>query len=151
MRYNANVHKTFYASGFLYHPESAQILLQQTKSSDDEPSWALLEIKGQGQETKGENFRRLVRTLLKLNLSFGQIHLIYDYYHAGLGKKYYVSYAEVDKLRNFPPAGKTVFAWFTQKEILKLHTSKLTKQDIIVGQRVINATVRKKAGEQTAE
>jgi len=143
------VHKTFYASGFLYHSDSAKILLQQTKTSDSEALWALLECEGKGSEAKGENFKQLVQKLLKTKLSPKQVHVIYDYYHPGLGKKYYVSYAEIDTFKEFPPVGKTIFAWFTQKEISKLKISKLTKQDIIVGQRVINSQIRRDAGEQT--
>lgn len=143
------MHKVFYASGFLYHPDSAQILLQQIKSSDDKPVWTLMEIQGKGKETKGENFKRLAKSLLKLNLPFSQIHPVYDYYNAAAGKKYFVAYGEIDKLKEFPQRGKTIFAWFTQKQISKLSISKLTKQDLVVGQRVINSTVRRRAGEQT--
>lgn len=99
-----------------------------------------------GTETSEENFIRNVKDFLHLNLLTSSIRSVYDYVRLG---KNYVSYAQVKKLTNFPTIGKTVFAWFNMREISKLPLSAQTKQDIIVGQRVIDASVRKQTGEQT--
>lgn len=139
----------FYASGFLYHPASGQILLQQQNSPGKAATWSLLGSLARNGETSQENFQRLVQTFLKIKLSTSAIHFVYDYFHKGLHKKHHVSYAEVEKLNVFPPTKKMVFAWFSIKEITKLPLSAQTKQDIIVGQRVIDSSVRKKAGELT--
>lgn len=141
----------FYASGFLYHPGSGQILLQKQDSSDANSLWSLLESKARGKETGQENFKRLIYAFLRLDLPLTATHSVYEYFHKGLHKNYHVSYAEVEKLRDFPPHKKTVFAWFSMKEILKLSLSDQTKQDLIVGRRVIDSASRKKAGEQTIE
>lgn len=121
------VHKVVYASGFLYHSGSAQILLQQNLS-DPRSTWTLLECpsgKILGYKTRP----------------------VYDY--VAKGKKYVISYAEVKKVKDFPDKGKLSFKWFTVKEISKLSLSAQTKQDIIVGHRVIASELRRDIGEQT--
>lgn len=143
------MHKVFYASGFLYHPASERILLQQQNQKDATSVWSMLGSQNQGKETSAENFRRLVRTLLKIKLPLAAVRSVYNYHHPVLKKEHYVSYAEVKKLVKFPPKKDVVFAWFTIKEIGKLTLSVQTKQDIIVGQRVINSQIRRNAGEQT--
>lgn len=143
--------KNYHTSGFLYHPASQQILLQKQNCDDLNAPWTLIGSDGVGKETSVENFKRLLRTLLKLNLSLKTIHSVYDYFHAELKKKHFVSYAEVDELVDFPPTKEMIFNWFSYKEISKLKISKLTFQDIVVGQRVIDSSVRKKSGERTLE
>lgn len=106
----------------------------------------MLGSKSIGEETSQENFVRNAKAFLHLDLLANSIYSVYDYLH--LGKKY-VSYTIVKKLTDFPQMGKTVFAWFKMKEITKLPLSAQTKQDLTVGQRVIDCEIRKKAAEQT--
>lgn len=134
------MHSNFYTGGFLYHPESQQILLQQ-KTDEEAQTWTLL-----GNLNK-KNFKSLVLKLLNLHLQPKAILPVYDY--ALKGKKHLISYAEVGKLENFLATTTYLFKWFTAKEISKLPLSGQTKQDLIVGQRVINSQIRKDAGEQT--
>jgi len=111
--------------GFLYHSQSQQILLQQ--KVDEQQVWTLLEDLGKFHPK--------------------EVLPVYDY--VAKGKKRVVSYAEVKKLANFPATKKLSFRWFSQKEISKLPLGAQTKQDIIVGRRVIDSQVRKDAGERT--
>ena len=138
--------KKFYASGFLYHPDSSKILLQQENANDPKSLWSLLGSKNIGSETSQENFVRNAKSFLHLDLLATAVYGVYDYFRLG---KNYVSYAIVKKLTDFPTIGKTVFAWFRIKEITKLALSDQTKQDLIVGQRIIDCEIRKKAGGQT--
>lgn len=140
------VPKNFYASGFLYHPDSSKILLQQENSHDPKSLWSMLGSKNIGTETSEENFVRNVKAFLHLNLLTGSIYSVYNYLHLG---KNYVSYAVVKKLTDFPQIGKTVFAWFKIKEITKLPLSDQTRQDLTISQRVIDSGIRKAAGGQT--
>ena len=140
--------KKFYASGFLYHPDSTKILLQQENSHDPKSLWSMLGSKNVGSETSQENFVRNAKSFLHLDLLANAVFCVYDYLHLG---KNYVSYTEVKKLTDFPQIGKTIFAWFKIKEITKLSLSDQTRQDLTVGQRVIDSGVRKKAGGQTLE
>ncbi len=118
--------KKYYSHGFLYHPDSRQILLQQ-KIDEKPPVWTLL-----------EDLKKFhPKTVLP----------IYDY--VVKGKKHVISYAEVKSLGNFPAAKGFSFGWFNMKQILKLGLSSQTKQDIIVGQRVIDSQIRKDTGERT--
>lgn len=122
-----------HSHGFLYHSETQKVLLQQNPA-DPELTWSLLE------SLNGENFQETIEELLKFKLHEKAIYPIYDY--VAKGKKRFVYYGEVKNLKNFMETQNSRFAWFTQKEILKLKLSPQTKQDLIVGQRVINAQVR---------
>lgn len=103
--------------------------------------WTLLE------SLNGESFQRIASKHLNLKLQPKAVLFIYDY--AIKGKKHLVSYAEVKKLGDFPATKIYSFKWFTIKEISKLPISSQTKQDLIVGRRVIDSQVRRDAGEQT--
>lgn len=140
--------KSYYSSGFLYHPDSEQILLSRNSSSPN-LIWTLFGSPSQGNETSVENFRRLLHHLLKLNFSLSSIHQVYDYYHVPTGKKHFISYAEVKELTTFPFSKNVTFAWFSAAEISKLSLSGQTKQDIVVGRRVIDSEARRNAGERT--
>lgn len=102
--------------------------------TDPEMNWTLLE------SLNGKNFQETVVELLKFKLRESVIYPIYDY--VAKGKKRFIYYAEVKSLKNFIENQNSRFGWFTQKEILKLKLDPQTKQDLIVGQRVINAQVR---------
>ncbi|MBI4099723.1 NUDIX hydrolase [Candidatus Microgenomates bacterium] len=132
--------KNSYTSGFLLHSNSQQILLQQN-SAEEQPTWNLLG----GMSEK--NFQKVVAKLLNLKLQPKAVVPVYDY--SSKGKKHFISYAEVDKLSDFPASKTSLFKWFTAKEISKLPLSSQTKQDIIVGRRVIDSQIRRDAGEQT--
>lgn len=134
------MNKSGYQSGFLYHPDTQQILLQKD-SVDSASPWTLLETSG------GGNFHQVVADLLNINLNAQVIFSVYDY--AAGGKKHFIFYAEVSKTSDFPKFNNHVFAWFTAREIIKLPLSSQTKQDIIVGRRVIDSASRRKAGEFT--
>ena len=94
-----------------------------------------------GESNEGEEapitFQRVINKLLNLNLKTKDIYPIYDYFHETQGKTNYVFYAEVKKTPNFK-SGKNILSWVTFNETLKLLFSEHTKQDIIVGERVIN-------------
>lgn len=89
----------------------------------------------------------LLEDLSLLKIKPKDILPIYDY--VVKGKKCVVCYAEV-KTKKTPPNTKTkIFQWFSVKEISKLPLSAQTKQDLIVGRRVIDSQIRRDAGELT--
>jgi len=145
------MHKDFYASGFLYHPKSQQILLQQPNTADMGAEWSLFEGKSLNGETAERAFKRIIHSHLHLELKPKNIFPIYSYFHTDKGKHNYIHYAIVRKLETFPNTKKTLFSWFTFKQVQKLHISDQIKQDIIVGQRVIDSAMRKSLGQQTIE
>jgi len=145
------MHKDFYASGFLYHPKTQQILLQQPTTADTGTEWSLFEGESLNEETTEETFKRIIYFHLRLELKPKNIFLIYSYFHDDKGKDNFIHYAIVRKLEKFPDTKKTLFSWFTFKQIQKMHISNQVKQDIIVGQRVIDSAMRKSLGQQTIE
>lgn len=145
------MHKDFYASGFIYHQKTQQILLQQVNSDDETPVWSLLSEKGAINKAGEEIFKDLSYKQLKLKLNIKHIHLIYTYFSQETNKNHNIYYAEVTKLHKIPSSKKITFSWFTFKQIGKLNLLKQTKQDIVIGQRVIQSAVRKVLGERTIE
>jgi ADP-ribose pyrophosphatase YjhB (NUDIX family) len=143
------MHNSFYASGFLYHPRSQQILLQQENTADIEPTWALFGGDSLGNETSEEAFRRIINSALKLDLKLNAVCQIYNYFHEEKHKDSFVHYAKVRKLEKFVSNKNITYGWFTFKEIQKLKIPEKVKQDIVVGQRVIDSAIRRSLGQQT--
>lgn len=129
-----------YFSGFLYHPASQQILLQQNLA-EAPLTWTLL------GSANVKDFQTVCAKLLNVKLPPKNILPIYNYIHKGT--KYFVSYTEIKDLKDYPAKGKLCFTWLTLKQISKLPLSEQTKQDIIVGRRVIDSGIRRDTGERT--
>lgn len=144
------MHKNFYASGFFYHSPTEQILLQQKKTTI--PSiWSLFGGLNLYNEDAQDTFQRIVYETLHIKLSLVSIHPIYEYFNNNMSKNHYILYTETGKMRNFRPVNGTIFEWFSFKQILKLQLSQQAKHDIVVGERVIDARMRKSLGIQTLE
>ena len=99
-----------------------------------------------GESNEGEEaqtaFVRIVNELLSLDLKTKNIYPIYDYFHDGLNKINYVFYAEVKKPQEFDSLKEGSYCWVAFKETPKLPFTSHSKQDVIVGERVINAKWR---------
>jgi hypothetical protein len=142
------MHKKFYASGFLYHPQSQQILLQQNSSIGNVSSpWLLFGGNYSEKDEPEALFKNLILDLLDIEI--GAVHPIYSYLNENNEAFQYIVYSRLNKFQNFSSRNNLTFAWFTFKEILKLKITPQTKHDIVVGQRVIEAAVRKSLGEHT--
>lgn len=140
------MHKGFYASGFLYNPDSEQILLQQQLSSLTS-SWSLFENTYIEEDKGQETFTKTIKQLLHVRLD--SIHPVYSYIDEVLGKNQYVFYAVCYKTKPLKNTKDQVTQWFSFKEVTKLNIPEQIRHDIIVGQRVIEAAGRKSRGEHT--
>lgn len=146
------MHKKIYALGFLFHPRTAQILLQQKNSNDPNATWSLLGGLSSPGETPAATFKRILNSDLEITVPLRAISEVYDYIDSESGETKHVCYVLVKSLKGVKTEkGTTNFSWFTLKEISKLKISPLEKQDIIVGQRVIDSASRKSSGEQTID
>lgn len=143
------MHKNLYASGFLYHPKSQQILLQQKNSADSNFFWSLFGKKAIKNKTGEETFRDIFYEELSIKLKLHNINSIYTYSSKEKGTNHNIYYAEVKRLHRSSSSTKTGFAWFNFKQIQKLNLLEQTKHDIIVGQRVIDSSIRKSLGLRT--
>lgn len=143
------MHQSFYASGFLYSPKLRQILLikfQQTDSSDF--LWSTLGGEGsEGEETKSA-FQRIMNKLLGLDLKHKDIYPIYDYFHDTRNKTNYVFYGQIKSTREFNRLKQGNFSCITFHEISKIPFAPHSKQDVIVGERVISAKWREDAAKR---
>jgi len=140
------MHKDFYASGFLYHPKSQQILLQQNNLDSSNNVWTLLQGDATSEEDIKESFLKIVDNHLNIKLKLNSIFSVYDY--TDKNKTFYVLYAHIKKLEKFNNEDNK-FSWFTFKQVHKLSMHPQTKQNIIIGQRVIDSSIRKSLGIQT--
>lgn len=139
------MHKSFYASGFLFEPKTQQILLYQLATKNETPSlWSMIRGISRGKEDALSAFKRIAQEYLKIRLNLKKIYSVYDYFHKKLEKTNYVFYAEVENVKNFRPIHGGNLSWFTFKQTLKLPFTKETKNDIIVAERVIKAHAREK-------
>jgi hypothetical protein len=145
------MHKKFYASGFLYHSRSQQILLQQLSSANKEPMWFLFGGESVKTETGEETFSRIIDKILKIKLKLSAVCPVYKYLHEEMNMDHYISYAKIGKLEKFPETKEIIFGWFNFKQVQKLNLSEQTKHDIMVAQRVIDSATRRSLGQQTID
>lgn len=139
------MHKSFYASGFIFHQPSQKILLQQNNSANS--FWTMFEDEYSEENQPESVFKNTV--LKSLDLKINKINPIYTYLDESTKKTHTLLYATIGRLQEFPPKNNYTFRWFTFKEILKIRAAEQTKHDIVVGQRVIEAARRKVSGEHT--
>ena len=134
---------SFYVSGFLYSPKTHKILLVQSKPINDLPSpWSTLGGEGLGDEDAGKAFGKIISKHLDIILRPKDIYPIYDYFHDVIKKPNFVFYAEVKNPKISSRTKKGNISWFSFSEIVKLKFNKQTKQDLVVGERVISAKWR---------
>lgn len=144
MCYTTSMHKSFYASGFLYSLKTHQILLLQYPKKDNVASlWSTLGGESKEGEEAQTTFQRIVLETLNVNLKMKHIYPIYDYFHDTRNKVNYVFYGEVKSPQFFNSFKENAYFWVAFNETLKLLFSDHTKQDVIVGERVINLKWRK--------
>jgi hypothetical protein len=137
------MHNSFYASGFLFHPSSRQILLQQDSQEQPKPEWSLFSTAGTESMSPAEAFHRMLCDTLGITLKKEACLPIYDYLHKEHRVPHYIFYAEVDEVydeESLLTENKT--AWFQFRQIIKLPMQKQCRQDITVGQRVIDLALR---------
>lgn len=134
---------SFYVSGFLYSPKTHKILLVQTEAVNDLPAlWSTLGGEGMDGEDAGATFQKVISKHLDVNLKPKNIYPIYDYFHDARKKPNFVFYAEVKDSKVPAKLRKNNISWFSFSEIVKLPFTSQTKQDIVVGERVISAKWR---------
>lgn len=142
------MHKVFYASGFIYSLPTQQILLQQVNNTS---FWLLFGDKSRKDEKPIHTFRRVISQQLKIKISSKTIYSIYEY-SPEQDKNHHIFYAHIDnKGKKLRVRKGFIVEWFTFKQLSKLQLAQQAKQDIIVGQRVIQAAARTKEESQTKD
>ncbi len=133
------MHKPFYASGFLFHLATEQILLQQL-NSEDKITLSLFS----GKSPKGTDpkvvFQQCVEEALGVAIPPSSIHPVYDYVHDKLGE-HFIFYVEVKDITPEAYTAKNKAAWFSLAKLSKQAINEQTRHDIIVGERVIRSLI----------
>ena len=117
------------------------MLKSQQKDSSDF-LWSTLGGEGSEGEKAQIAFQRIINELLDLNLKTKDIYPVYDYFYDTQDRINYVFYAEVKNSQEFDCLKKDTFSWVGFSETSKLPFSAHSKQDVIVGERVIHAKWR---------
>jgi hypothetical protein len=138
------MHKDFYASGFLYHFPTQQILLQQIQALDTSTSipWVLFGDTNRANETEAaRTFQRVINDELNHELELEDILPVYQFFDKERSLPHFVFYAQVadDALESV--SGRAL-QWFNFKKLHRTTMSKQTRQNIIVAQRVIDLAQR---------
>lgn len=137
------MHKKVYASGFIYFLPTQQILLQQSSSDKSITEWELFGGVTEGKETPIETFHRIINDVLHIAISLKDIQFVYDYFHEGKKLNAHIHFVPVNVVPdNLKVKKGVIVSPFSFKQLHKLGVSEQTKQDITVGQRVINAIAR---------
>lgn len=146
------VQNSYYVSGFLYSLKTHQILLLSSQEKSDAPSfWSMMGGENKDGEEAQVAFQRIIQKLLDINLKVKHIHPVYDYFHNTRNKVNYVFYGEVGKTKNFNALKDGILSWVSFRETLKLSFTNQTKQDIVVGERVISARWRDDAAKKLGQ
>ncbi len=145
------MHKSFYASGFLYSTKLHKILLLKFPKKDSSDFiWSTIAETGDEGEEPQATFARIINEQLGLKLKAKNIYSIYDYLLEVKDKMNYVFYAEVKSFKEFSSLEGS-FEWVSFHEISKLLFVPHSKQDVIVGERVINAKWREDEAKKQEE
>lgn len=143
---------SFYVSGFLYSLKTHQILLLESNQKNDPPAyWSTIEGDGKEDEEAHMIFQRVINKLLDINLKTKDIYPVYDYFQETKNKFNFVFYAEIRNIKAFNKLKKSNLSWFSFQETGKLPINSQTKQDIVVGERVINAKRRDGEAKRNSE
>jgi len=131
------VHKPFYASGFLYHSPSQQILLQQL-TNGEETKLSLFRTKSHRGNDPKAVFQQCIEQALGVAIPASSIRPVYDYIHDKLGEQF-IFYVEVSGATPKTYASKNKAEWFSLSKLSKQAMSEQTRHDIIIGERVIRS------------
>lgn len=133
---------SFYASGFLYSRKTHQILLLTPQPDNNDALWSTFGGESSEGEEAQTTFQRVINKLFNLDLKAKDIYPVYDYFHDKEEKINFVFYAEVKSPKLLDGFNEDTCSWVDFHEISKLPFALHSKQDIIVGERVISAKRR---------
>lgn len=133
------MHKSFYASGFLYHSPSQQILLQQS-THDNTETFDLFRGKNKNGNDPKIVFQQCVEKALKTTIAASSVHTVYDYVHDTLGEQF-IFYVEITGQIPTSYKANANQTWVLLSKLAKLAMNEQTRHDIIIGERVIRSHI----------
>lgn len=130
------VHKSFYASGFLYHSASRNILLQQSIQKNIK-TLTLFRKKSTATDPKAE-FHEYLKKMLGIAIPLSSIFSVYDYTHSALGEQY-IFYALLPNKASIESISPPNTEWIPLAKLTKYPMTEQTRHDIIIAERVMRA------------
>ncbi len=128
------VHNSFYASGFLYHPSSGQILLRKHSLENDQ-YLSFFRVKSEEVCDPKKLFQTWVEKTLQVRIPLDIIHPVYDYVHAVQGQNYLFCALVTGECADYQKTKDS--QWIPLSKFTKYSMDLQTKHDIIIGERVI--------------
>lgn len=141
------MHKMFYASGFLYNSQTQQILLQLVDTTSEDSQLTLFSGKGDKKQDAIALFQQIIKAQFHITIPLKDIHPVYDYENKDLAGMQFVCYAEINEAVMKKLEKSTVTKLLPLKKLPKLKVTEQVRQDITVGQRVINLIERERQEE----
>lgn len=135
------MHNSYYASGFLFHSPSQQILLLQSVLEGDTP-WSIIRVSHASSDDPLSVFSTHITRLL--NVAQLNVQPVYSYVDKKSRSQHSIFFAEVTTLQNYPSTDTYRYRWFELKDLRKLRINDSIRHDIVVGTRVIAAGEREK-------
>ena len=139
--YNDSVHNSHYASGFLFHSPSQQILLLQPVLDSDTP-WSIIRVSHASSDDPLSVFTSHASRLLKVTQL--NVRPVYSYVDKKSQCQHSIFFADVTTRQNYPETTTFRYRWFELKDLRKLRMNDSIRHDIVVGTRVIAAGEREK-------
>ena len=133
------VHKPIYASGFLYHSPTGQILLQQI-TQDTDTTFSLFGDTSHDGLDPQTVFLNCLEKSLGVKIASSDIQTVYDYAPDGEGAKY-IFYVEVTDAVPKTYNAKSNATWLHLSKLGKLPMTEQTRHDIVIGERVIRSLI----------
>jgi len=134
------VHNSYYASGFLFHSPSQQILLLQPTHEED-AAWGIINVSHGSTDDPLKTFASYTSRLLKTPRIDAQP--VYSYVDKKSQSQHSIFFADVATRQNYPETTTFRYQWFELKDLRKLRMNDSIRHDIVVGTRVIAAGIRK--------
>ena len=131
------MHKSFYASGFLYHLHSRQILLRK-QHSGNEVSHVLFRGKCHKNQDPQLVFQRSLEKTLGVAISAATIRPVYDYIHEDLGE-HFIFYVEITDVTLPNYISMYQIGWLPLSKLAKYLMNEQTRHDLLIGERVIRS------------
>jgi hypothetical protein len=129
--------KSFYASGFIYHTPSRQILLQQLTDTEGTPL-IMFRAKGNEGESPQMVFVRSIKETIGISIDINSVKPVYDYVNGAQGDQY-IFYVDITSSPEPSSFKNQTVGWYPMAKLSKLHLEEQTRHDIIIGERVIRA------------
>ena len=125
--------KTFFSSGFLYNPETREVLLHKRDGNTNvhPHKWTFFGGSSEGEETPVQTFIREMHEELDIKLSDTEAIPLCDYLNVERDTHRYVFYVVSDKKKEEMVLGEGAdFDWIPLRKVFEYDLTSMTRDDL---------------------